>query len=811
MKASILPLLCFLLAISVAPLQLLNAANGPTEQQLIQVLQSNASPREKDAACARLKFIGSAKSVPAVAALLTDTNLSHSARYVLESMAYPEARLALEQALSKTESLTLAGIIHSLAVRGEAASVPALKPLLTHSSDEIATAAALALGRIGTDPELLFSGFESCKPAAKRARTDSILACGAKFLSEGKLDKAHELFQKLLPLVQDPHLRLAAYRGVLLSAGDAEREQLLLKAISGDDGPEQTAALQVAREAGSESTTQKLCESLPKLQPHVQTALIEALAQREDPTAAAPIAAFAKTSRAEARLAAIAALGSLGDQNILPFLAETAAAGTPTEKTVARQALVDLRRGNVDSAMVELLSKGSPEIQAEIARAVGARGDRRTIPLLLTLAKSESDSVRQAAVAALTPLAGEAELPALVRLVVEASSDTIRDSGAEALNTTYQRLASQGKKLDLQPVTTAMGNAPVPAKAVLLGVLGNVVNPDARATLVKASSDPAPEIRSAAIRAMAASEDPALLPDLVAVAMHTPEENLKTVAISGCAKLASDEHGSSVPPTTRVKAIEKLLAANVTPGQARLLISALGSIKQPESLAVLVKALERPEVQNETTQAILAVAASLPGDPQAQSALEKALAKAPDTSTRSELEKALKQTKAANAYISVWRVAGPYRQEGKNYAALFDIPFAPELASVQQDAWRVVRATNNAQQPGLVDLLKTMGGQQCVGYAEVQIHSAKAQTAMLELSTDDGVKAWLNGKVIHANNTARPIQAAVDKVRADLKEGWNPLRLKITQNDQGWEFTARLVKPDGSPLEGLKFAAEQTP
>jgi HEAT repeat protein len=371
MKASILPLLCFVFAISGAPSESLSAATEPTEQQLIQVLQSNASPREKDAACARLKFIGSAKSVPAVAALLTDTNLSHSARYVLESMAYPEARLALEQALSKTEGLILAGIIHSLVVRGEAASVPALKPLLSHSSDEVAAAAARALGRIGTNPELLFSGFESCKPAAKHARTDGILACGAKLLSEAKLDKAHELFQKLLPLVQDPHLRLAAYRGVLLSVGDAEREQLLLKAISGEDGPEQTAALQVAREAGSESTAQKLCESLQKLQPHVQTALIEALAQRDDPTAAAPIAAFAKTAPAEARLAAIAALGSLGDQNVLSFLAETAASGTPAEKPVARQALVDLRRGNVEPAMVELLSKGRPEIQAEIARRLG--------------------------------------------------------------------------------------------------------------------------------------------------------------------------------------------------------------------------------------------------------------------------------------------------------------------------------------------------------------------------------------------------------------------------------------------------------
>jgi hypothetical protein len=50
------------------------------EQRLIAVLQSGASLTEKDAACARLKLIGTAHSVPALSALLTDEQLSHSAR-----------------------------------------------------------------------------------------------------------------------------------------------------------------------------------------------------------------------------------------------------------------------------------------------------------------------------------------------------------------------------------------------------------------------------------------------------------------------------------------------------------------------------------------------------------------------------------------------------------------------------------------------------------------------------------------------------------------------------------------------------------
>ena len=61
----------------------------------MQILQSNASPREKDAACALFKRIGTARCVPVLAALLTDEQLSHSARYALESLNAPEAGKAL--------------------------------------------------------------------------------------------------------------------------------------------------------------------------------------------------------------------------------------------------------------------------------------------------------------------------------------------------------------------------------------------------------------------------------------------------------------------------------------------------------------------------------------------------------------------------------------------------------------------------------------------------------------------------------------------------------------------------------------------
>ena len=106
------------------------AAESNEEQQLIAVLQSDASLTKKDAACARLKRIGTDQSVPALAALLTDEQLSHSARYALESMPSAKAGEVLADALAKTSGLTKIGIINSLGFRGEERAVPALAKLL---------------------------------------------------------------------------------------------------------------------------------------------------------------------------------------------------------------------------------------------------------------------------------------------------------------------------------------------------------------------------------------------------------------------------------------------------------------------------------------------------------------------------------------------------------------------------------------------------------------------------------------------------------------------------------------------------------
>ena len=193
----------------------IGAAQTRSEGQLIDVLKSNASLQEKDTACAELKRVGTSMAVPALSALLTDENLSHSARYALESMPAPEAGLALIEALDRTNGLIKAGIIHSIGRRHDTRAVAALARLLTDPDGTVAGSAATALGRIGGTEatRMLLDGLSNAGPSAPRvAIIDALLASANQELAEGRRESAPAVFEKLLKIPAPDHVRAAVLR-----------------------------------------------------------------------------------------------------------------------------------------------------------------------------------------------------------------------------------------------------------------------------------------------------------------------------------------------------------------------------------------------------------------------------------------------------------------------------------------------------------------------------------------------------------------------------------------------------------------------
>jgi hypothetical protein len=102
-----------------------------------------------------------------------------------------------------------------------------------------------------------------------------------------------------------------------------------------------------------------------------------------------------------------------------------------------------------------------------------------------------------------------------------------------------------------------------------------------------------------------------------------------------------------------------------------------------------------------------------------------------------------------------------------------------------------------------VDLEELIGGDKRAAYLRATIDSPIEHEAVLELGSDDGIKVWLDGAEVHGNNVFRGHRPAQDTVPVTLRKGPNSLMLKIVEEGGGWAASARVIGPDGKPLEGL--------
>ncbi len=617
-----------------------------TEAQLDAVLQSDASPAQKDAACASLKMIGTEQSIPALAALLTDPQLSHSARYALEAMSSPQAGQALLEALNKTTGSNQLGIINSLAARRETSAAPQLSALLSSPDESVAVAVAQALGRFANADaaDILRKAAPNSTGKTHAAEVDGLLICANHFLQDGDKADAGNIFGELLDREKSESIRLAALRGMIRAAYDPTA--LVTKEIMGNDAAAQAAALQAAAALpGGADTTKALADLLPQAQVPVRIALLQCLQQRADISAVPAIASCLSDSDPHVRLAAIAALSDLGDGSVAVPLATTASSATGEERTAAREALVNLRQGQVSDAMVAALDSAPQPAQLELIRALGDRGEAGAAPALAKWAQKNDDSIRSAAFQALALTADQSQVPTLVQLVVNAGGDDARAEAAEALTSACQHLEAQHGQCDAQALADAAGSAASPARVALLPVCAQLTEASTRDALRAALKDQDPQIREAAQRALCDTRDGQLLPDLIALVAAPDNKKIQALAIRGGVRLSTQEEGVKLANDAKLAALKQMLDTTLDASEKRVVLSGLGAVPDKQAILLVTPMLDEPDVQNEAAEAIIRIANALPAadKPEADPALQKVLALNLSPAAHQSAEKALQR------------------------------------------------------------------------------------------------------------------------------------------------------------------------
>ncbi len=196
------------------------AARKALEKSLVDALAAGISRSAQDYVCRRLRVVGTAKSVEALAALLVAEDTSHIARYALERIPDAKATKALRDALPKVSSKLKPGIISSLGTRRDKKSIKAISKLLGDSDNQVAKAAAQSLGLIGTSAAARQLSRFAKKASAntKMPIADARLACAEQLLADGKKSEAVALYKEFKSDDLPTHVKAAAMKGILTAA-----------------------------------------------------------------------------------------------------------------------------------------------------------------------------------------------------------------------------------------------------------------------------------------------------------------------------------------------------------------------------------------------------------------------------------------------------------------------------------------------------------------------------------------------------------------------------------------------------------------
>ncbi len=152
-------------------------------------------------------------------------------------------------------------------------------------------------------------------------------------------------------------------------------------------------------------------------------------------------------------------------------------------------------------------------------------------------------------------------------------------------------------------------------------------------------------------------------------------------------------------------------------------------------------------------------------------------------------------------FICDWRLGG--LADWKFADGLRTTIPATTTTAVPGGAWHLARGNPDT---GIVDLLKAVGDRQNTSVlAATEVVVGEAGDAVMHLRSDDGIALWLNGERVHANNATRGVFTGEDHVPVRLRHGDNTIVVEITQGIEGWGFSVRMTRPDGTPYP---FAAK---
>jgi HEAT repeat protein len=489
--------------------------------------------------------------------------------------------------------------------------------MLAGADEPLACAAASALGKIGGDAavEALQKALASTQgnisggalaPGCLRAEVaDACLTCAERLLAEGQNAAAAALYAQLSGPNETEQVRMAALRGTVLTNPE-KNVSTVCAALTGGDPALEAVAVQLVPEVPGAAATEQFAQCLGKASAPVQTLLLGALAVRGDAAARGAVEAAAASADPAVRLAALKALGVLGDQtNVKTLLGRIMAGPGTAEGEAARASLARLRGERVNEVLTGMLSQADNPTKAELIRVLAARHARSALAALAQAAEDPDVTIRQEAWKALAGLAEAQDVAVLLDLLVRARSDE-RGAAEQAVAAVLNRPDRPDVRVVLQKLDATV---PPEAQGSLIRLVSNVGDDSALPALRRALQSGDAGVRDAAVRGLAVWPTPGPLEDLVSLAGRAQDSVHRVLALRAAIRLSSKAQGRT--PEEMTVLVTELMQLARDSAERKAVLAELGRCPTLDALHLAQKFLADSELATEAGVAVTQIASAV--------------------------------------------------------------------------------------------------------------------------------------------------------------------------------------------------------
>jgi len=510
------------------------------EGRLIEILDNPASTYEaKQFVCRMLRRIGPERTLPHLARMLLDPELTDDARFAMQGHRSPEIDRVLRESLSQLEGQSLIGVIGTIGQRRDRAAVAHLVNFVNQPDIRLTRACVTSLGRIGGPEaqEALFS--LDLPPELEPLRQDALLRCADNLVSEGAHSEAREMYRQMTTDAFPVPVRIAAWRGLARSQG-ADAAPSFLVMLRHENERIQQAGARFMIEMKATADLMPVAEEINSLPENARALVITALASAEVRRATPIVVRFTEAGNSAVRAAAISALGELGDASHVPLLVTIAEPVEGEAAELARDSMVRLRGEEVDERIIAVLQRQAVLARATLIGVLAERHSTAAIASFFTYAEDDDDFVRLSSIRALTDLAEAEHLPSMIALLERYGSRSNRPELESAIVAVCERMTDREHGLTL--VMDALDRGTEQDRVSLLRILGRLHDLQSLSALSKATRDPSQRVRVQAIVALGGWPDTMPMGALWSVARAASSIAERQATITGILRLLDLPH-----------------------------------------------------------------------------------------------------------------------------------------------------------------------------------------------------------------------------------------------------------------------------